>query len=176
MHRSPLVLGLAALFAGMTVLLVVGAVVSGSLVALFVAAPLGLTSYVMYYHGSGKLARLVYRQHQARRYREANAERGGFGAGPRTRGRAQTRSEREARAGFAGSGRSRSGGRRPGRPGGASGPTRAEARDVLGVTVGADGDEVRRAYREKVKDVHPDRGGDPAEFKRVTTAYDRLRE
>ncbi len=159
----------------MTVLLVVGAVVSGSLVALFVAAPLGLTSYVMYYHGSGKLARLVYRQHQARRYREANAERGGFGAGPRTRGRARTRSEREARAGFGGSGRSGSR-RRPGQPSGASGPTRAEARDVLGVTVSADGDEVRRAYREKVKDVHPDRGGDPDEFKRVTAAYDRLRE
>ena len=173
MHRSPLVLGLAALFAGMTILLVIGAVVSGSLVALFVAAPLGLTSYVMYYHGSGKLARLVYRQHQARRYREANAERGGFGTGPRTRGRARTRSEREARAGFDGTGRSRSGRRRPDQP---SGPTRAEARDVLGVTVSADSDEVRRAYREKVKHVHPDRGGDPDEFKRVTTAYDRLRE
>ena len=52
---------------------------------------------------------------------------------------------------------------------------RAEAHRVLGVTPGADPATVRRAYRERVKEVHPDNGGDEAAFRRVTAAYDRLR-
>jgi curved DNA-binding protein CbpA len=31
--------------------------------------------------------------------------------------------------------------------------------------------QIKNAYRTKVKKVHPDRGGDPEEFKRVVTAY-----
>lgn len=31
--------------------------------------------------------------------------------------------------------------------------------------------QIKNAYRKKVKKVHPDRGGDPEEFKRVVTAY-----
>jgi hypothetical protein len=33
-------------------------------------------------------------------------------------------------------------------------------------------DDVKRAYREKVKDAHPDRGGDRAEFDRIQRAFD----
>lgn len=32
-------------------------------------------------------------------------------------------------------------------------------------------EQIKRAYKKKVKKVHPDRGGDPEEFKRVVTAY-----
>lgn len=49
-------------------------------------------------------------------------------------------------------------------------PARA-AFDRLGVPAGASMDEVRSAYRKKVKDVHPDQGGDEDEFKRVREAY-----
>ncbi|MFC7114352.1 DnaJ domain-containing protein [Natronoarchaeum sp. GCM10025703] len=36
---------------------------------------------------------------------------------------------------------------------------------------------MRKAYREKVKSVHPDTAdGDEEEFKRVTNAYERLTE
>ncbi|WP_233571989.1 DnaJ domain-containing protein [Halosegnis longus] len=35
---------------------------------------------------------------------------------------------------------------------------------------------MKRAYREAVKEKHPDRGGDEEEFKDVTAAYDRLTE
>jgi curved DNA-binding protein CbpA len=36
---------------------------------------------------------------------------------------------------------------------------------------------VRAAYRERVKEVHPDtEGGDEEAFKRVTRAYETLRE
>ena len=42
---------------------------------------------------------------------------------------------------------------------------------------GADEAAVRSAYRERVKEVHPDRpSGDEDEFKRVNRAYERLTE
>jgi hypothetical protein len=42
---------------------------------------------------------------------------------------------------------------------------------VLGVPSGATLPEVKRAYREKVKEVHPDHGGDREEFQQVREAY-----
>lgn len=186
MHRSPIVLGLAAVFAGLTALLVIGAVVSAQPIALIAAAPLGLTSYLMYYHGSGKMARAVRQNAESRREGRGESagrrSRGGFGAGPRFRGEARTRAERAASDGrFGGSRRGARESRDPRDPRDrasrtASGPTRAEARSVLGVGVDADGAEIKRAYREKVKEVHPDRGGDEETFRRVADAYDRLSE
>jgi len=41
----------------------------------------------------------------------------------------------------------------------------------LGVQAGAPLAEVKAAYRERVKEVHPDQGGDEDEFKRVREAY-----
>jgi len=42
---------------------------------------------------------------------------------------------------------------------------------VLGLPSGAGLDEIKTAYRRKVKEVHPDHGGDEDEFKRVREAY-----
>jgi len=42
---------------------------------------------------------------------------------------------------------------------------------TLELPAGAPIDEVKSAYRQKVKDVHPDQGGDEDEFKRVREAY-----
>ena len=47
--------------------------------------------------------------------------------------------------------------------------------DVLGLSPGADEAAVRRAYRRRVKQVHPDHGGDEEEFRRVQEAYDTAR-
>ena len=47
---------------------------------------------------------------------------------------------------------------------------------VLGLPDSADVDEVQRAYRERIKEVHPDRGGDPDEFKKVREAYDTAKQ
>jgi hypothetical protein len=47
---------------------------------------------------------------------------------------------------------------------------------ILGLPAGADTEAVRRAYRERVKEVHPDHGGDEAAFKRVRDAYDTARQ
>ncbi len=183
MQGSPIVLAIAAAFGGMTALMAIGAVVTGSPVALLVAIPLAVTAYFMYYHASGKLLRQLARREARVRQRRRRGEpagssrrRGGFGAGPRRRGGPRTRAEREARFGrtqdpFQGSG---SRDPRDRAPSSASGPTPAEARDILGIDGPADEASIKAAYRERVKATHPDRGGDEAEFKRVTAAYDRL--
>ncbi|WP_138006969.1 J domain-containing protein [Halalkalirubrum salinum] len=43
--------------------------------------------------------------------------------------------------------------------------------DRLDITPGADESEIKRAYRDRVKEVHPDQGGTSAEFTQVREAY-----
>jgi ferredoxin len=46
--------------------------------------------------------------------------------------------------------------------------------DVLDLDRGADEAEIERAYRERVKEAHPDQGGSAAEFRRVRDAYETI--
>ena len=46
--------------------------------------------------------------------------------------------------------------------------------EVLGIEPDADDGEIVDAYRERVKEAHPDQGGSTAEFQAVKTAYERL--
>ncbi|ERH06587.1 MAG: ferredoxin [Halonotius sp. J07HN4] len=46
---------------------------------------------------------------------------------------------------------------------------------VLGVDRDADDETIKRAYRRRAKETHPDRGGSDAEFKRVKDAYEAIR-
>jgi curved DNA-binding protein CbpA len=48
--------------------------------------------------------------------------------------------------------------------------------DILRVNPDADAEEIKQAYRDRVKETHPDLGGSEAEFKRVERAYQRLSE
>jgi len=48
------------------------------------------------------------------------------------------------------------------------------ARQVLGVDPGADDEEIREAFRERVKEAHPDRGGSAEEYERVQEARETL--
>lgn len=52
----------------------------------------------------------------------------------------------------------------------------AAAFDHLDLSRGASAEEVREAYRDHVKRVHPDHGGSQAEFKRLQEAYATARE
>lgn len=45
---------------------------------------------------------------------------------------------------------------------------------VLGVTPGASHDELRRAWRQRALETHPDHGGDDASFSLVRRAYASL--
>lgn len=47
--------------------------------------------------------------------------------------------------------------------------------DILGVDHNADQDSIKRAYRRKARELHPDAGGDEDGFKELTTAYEVLR-
>lgn len=46
---------------------------------------------------------------------------------------------------------------------------------LLGVAPDASEEEIKRAYRRKARETHPDAGGDENAFKEVTTAYEVLR-
>jgi hypothetical protein len=174
-NRDRLLMALAAVFAGLSVFVAMVAIVFQP-VLLIVAVPFGVVTYFMWYQASGRLGRRIYRGVENRaRTDERRRERGGFGAGPR--GDYEPRSERFRETSGA---RARAGGRRARQrtaPRSTDGPTPREAREILDVEAGADEEAVRRAYREKVKDVHPDTpDGDEERFKKVTAAYERLAE
>jgi hypothetical protein len=162
-----LVVGLAAVFAGTTVLLATLAFAYQPFLLLF-AVPFGLATYFLWYHASGRLTDRVRRTADRDRRRRANAAAegpGGFeGFGPGRRA--------------AGSGGERVGDGSRDRPRtDPNEPTIAEAYRTLGVDPGADEEALREAYRELAKSTHPDAdSGDEEEFKRVTRAYERLIE
>lgn len=121
--------------------------------------------------------------------RTATDGRGGFGAGPRGdwerpggQSRERVRQERaryeRARRQRAREHAQRIGGRGRRRRGQqATGMTVGKAAKILGVPADADEDAVRTAYRERIKEVHPDTdGGDEERFKRVRDAYEVLSE
>jgi molecular chaperone DnaJ len=47
--------------------------------------------------------------------------------------------------------------------------------EILGVSRDADEDEIKRAYRRRARELHPDAGGDPEAFKELTAAYEVLK-
>ncbi len=107
----------------------------------------------------------------------------GVGAGRRATGAGP----RDARTGPRG-GRAGARGRRAG-PGGRFTGARGERGDgrghrdpvgdafeFLGLSRDADADAVQSAYRERVKELHPDQGGSEAEFKRLQEAYNTAKE
>jgi DnaJ-domain-containing protein 1 len=158
--RDRLVLALAAVFAGLTVLLFVLSFAFKQLFLLVVALPFGATTYLMWYQASGRL------EERTRTRRVRGGSRFGPRAGP---------DEPGGPGGFGATARGARGRRRAtvGPP--TSGLSQTEAYRALGLDPGADEDAVRDAYRERVKEVHPDRpSGDEDEFKRVNRAYERL--
>ena len=48
--------------------------------------------------------------------------------------------------------------------------------EVLGVDKGATAEEIKKAFRKKAVELHPDRGGDEAKFKEANEAYEVLKD
>lgn len=164
MDSDQLVMAIASVFAGLTVLLAVLGFVYQPFV-LLLAVPFGATAYFMWFQASGRLERRTRRR--VRQGADREQKRDGFGAGARranARGNyQQATSGRDQRA------------TNGAYTNGQSGPSRNEAYRVLGLKPGATAQEVKRAYRSKVKDVHPDtEDGNEAAFKRVNRAYEVL--
>jgi len=167
-------------FAGLTVLLTVLAIAFGELLVLVVAVPFAAVTGVFWYHATGRLAERVARQRARAEARGADPGRGGFGAGPRG---ARERPGGERRFGPGGrfgrgqrtNARGEARGQQRRAPGADPGPSAAEAHRILGIEQGADQESIRAAYRERVKETHPDTDtGSEEEFKRVRRAYERL--
>lgn len=151
---SRLVLAVAAVLAGATVLFgVLGLVFNLLLIA--VAVPFGVAAYLLWLHATGRL--------------HARARRRVTEPPPWERGRAPGWSPGGGPAGFDDlGGRSVTNDR-------LSTMGRREALDALGLPRDADQRAIRRAYRKRVKAVHPDTtGGDEAAFRRVRAAYETL--
>jgi len=53
-------------------------------------------------------------------------------------------------------------------------PETLSAWEVLGLAPDSDAAEIKRAYRRRALETHPDRGGSEAAFVRVQRAYDKL--
>lgn len=167
MDRDRLLIGLAAVFAGLTTLLAVLSL-SYQPFLLFVAVPFGVVTYLLWYDATGRLEARTRRRTRRRVRNDRRADdatRGpngfaGFGPGRRAAGAGGTTDGRQ---------RTTSGPRR------ADEPSKADAYRTLGVSSDASDDEVKRAYRSRVKEVHPDtESGDEESFKRVNRAYERL--
>lgn len=172
MNRARFLLGLASVLAGTTVLLSVLGVVY-NLFILVLAVPFGIGTYLIWADATGRLETKARAQRSQRRRNSGERASGRMGTGD-----GGPRHSRRARAADRGGGWD---GRRVGRgtqrkpPQGDAGPTAGAARRVLDVAPDATEAEIRRAYRERVKEVHPDAGGgDEEAFKRVTAAYERL--
>ncbi|MFC7046592.1 J domain-containing protein [Halobacteriaceae archaeon GCM10025711] len=130
-------------------------------VAWGVALPFAIAAYILWYQASGRL------RERARRREPGDRRTTGRRA---NQGAARSRWSQTRDAGSRRTGRDwRSTTER-------NRPNDAEAHRILGVDRDASQSEIRRAYRDRVKQVHPDRDdGDEAAFKQVTAAYDRLK-
>lgn len=151
---------------------------------LILAAVFGAVTYLLYYQASGRMLDRIYRGVE-QRAATGDRNRGGFGAGPREewtpprqeqRRQARQQSRRE-RVRQAQQRRARGGGRRQANAVQQSGPSLREASQILGVDPNADEGTIKRVYRNRIKEVHPDADdGDEEQFKRVQAAYERLTE
>ena len=171
---SRLLLGVAAVLAGTTVLLGVFGLVYNP-VLLLAAVPFAAATYFLWSSATGRLDARLRERVETRRVEPGSV---GEGTWPRP---GDSRDGRRARD--HGNGRSSrvDGGAGPGRRSQGTieetAPNPAAAASVLEVDPGADEAEIRRAFREKARQLHPDTpDGDEAEFRRVRDAYERLTE
>ena len=54
--------------------------------------------------------------------------------------------------------------------------SKADYYDILGIKKDASADEIKKAFRRKAVELHPDKGGDEKAFKEVNEAYEVLKD
>jgi hypothetical protein len=174
--RDTLGIVLAGVFAGLAVLLAIVALAKQPFL-LFLALPFAAAAYLVWQGATGAFplggrARRVSPE-EAREARARRAERDPAGAreGFDSRDRRDRTTDQRGQRTDAGGRQSEH--TRRGQQ--SESLARREAARVLGVDADAEPAVVRSAYRESVKDVHPDaEGGDREAFQRVNEAYERL--
>jgi hypothetical protein len=174
MVRDTVGLALAGVLAGLAAMLFVASIAVQPFLVV-AAIPFAAGAYLVWQASIGEYgARGVNeaRRVRARRARAANDRAASDGHGGGTAGeRRRSRNYERARA---------AGRRASGRERAREEPdtlARREAARVLGVDADAEPAAVRSAYRERVKEVHPDtEGGDAEAFQQVNDAYERLQE
>ncbi|QZX99931.1 J domain-containing protein [Halobaculum rubrum] len=177
MDRDVLLLGIAAVLAGLTATLAMLTIAYSPFVIL-ATIPTGAAAYFFWYQASGRLKEDM-RSRAAGRRADPRAGEGAPGGKSRFAREARARMGDGGRVGPRGGGGARTRGRGP--TGGAamagnSGMPPGDARRTLGVDADASQSELKAAYRDRVKETHPDSGGDEAEFKRVNSAYETLKD
>lgn len=176
---SRLLLGVAAVLAGTSVLLGVFGLVYNP-VLLLAAVPFAAATYFLWSSATGRLdARM--RERVSTRERDYGAGFvGSAGDGPSSGLDDPVGGRRDRRAGNGGNPRTDGSTSSRGRRSESRRETtqsRTAAASVLDVDPAADESEIRRAFRRKARELHPDAPeGDEAEFRRVRTAYERLTE
>lgn len=177
MVRDTVGLALAGVLAGLAATLFVASVAVQPFLVV-AAIPFAAGAYLVWQASIGEYAARGVSASEAsraraRRAREANDRAASDGHGGTTAGeRQRSRNDERTRA----AGRRRASGRERVR-GETDTLARREAARVLGVDADAEPAAVRSAYRERVKEVHPDTdGGDAETFQKVNDAYERLQE
>jgi hypothetical protein len=168
---------LAGVFAGLATVLAVVALARQPFL-LVLAVPFGVAAYLVWMGATGRTPFGGYRRVTPEEARQARARRAERETGGRSRFAEEARRQAAGQRARGGE-RTRAGAER-GRRRPQSEPdtlARREAARILGVDADAEPAVVRSAYREQVKEVHPDtEGGDEERFRKVNEAYERLQE
>lgn len=154
MTGSRLLVGVASVLAGTTVLFVVLGFVANPIL-LLAALPFGAATYLLWSHVTGRLDDRMRRR--AQRQASDGARAGSHRRSPRNDSRSRTSTQP------------------PPRSDAGPVPDRRAAARLLGVEPDADDEAIRRAFRRQARELHPDApDGDEAAFKRVREAYETL--
>ncbi len=167
---------LAGVFAGLAAVLAIVALARQPFL-LVVAVPFAVAAYLVWVGATGRVPFGGYRRVTPEEARQARAQRAEREAGGRSRFAEEARRQAAGERARAGQRTRASANRGRRRAPQSEVLARREAARILGVDADAEQAAIRRAYREQVKEVHPDtEGGDTEQFQKLNEAYERLKE
>lgn len=171
MDRNGLILGVSAVLFGITVVMLLAGIIVNPFF-LLVSIPFGSSAYLLWYQASGKLSDDIRQGESTGTFgagsRNTGFNPGSFGAGSSTSENFASESARRAQ-------QYREKARANQAVDQATTITQSDAYRILEIEPIADEAEIKAAYRQKVKECHPDTpSGDEEMFKKVSRAYEVL--